>query len=140
MLVVALTCHTAPCRASGSLPAMDSNDICQKSRRTAGNQAALCQSQPEVLYAVARGTSLGVRECQHQFRNHQWNCTQQGKSFRRILQQGERIFQHPLLCIFVNQIHNWQFPKKKKKPVLSPTSVRLVSGMAATGYILGRII
>ncbi|XP_023695722.1 protein Wnt-6-like isoform X2 [Paramormyrops kingsleyae] len=90
---------------SGNLPAMDSNGICQKSRRTAGNQAALCQSQPEVLYAVARGTSLGVRECQHQFRHHQWNCTQQGKSFRRILQQDIRETAFVFAVVAAGSVH-----------------------------------
>ena len=68
---------------------MDPNSICRKTKRLAGKQAELCQTQPEIVNEVAKGAKLGVRECQYQFRFRRWNCTSQNKYFGKILQQGE---------------------------------------------------
>lgn len=76
-------------RAVGSPLVMDPNSICRKTKRLAGKQAELCQTQPEIVNEVAKGTKLGVRECQYQFRFRRWNCTSQNKYFGKILQQGE---------------------------------------------------
>ncbi|KAK1789120.1 hypothetical protein P4O66_015066 [Electrophorus voltai] len=67
---------------------MDPNSICWKSKRLAGRQAELCQTQPEIVSEVAKGAKLGVRECQFQFRFRRWNCTSHSKYFGRVLQQG----------------------------------------------------
>ncbi|KTF86702.1 hypothetical protein cypCar_00017637 [Cyprinus carpio] len=66
---------------------MDPNSICRKTKRLAGKQAELCQTQPEIVNEVAKGAKLGVRECQYQFRFRRWNCTSQNKYFGKILQQ-----------------------------------------------------
>uniref|UniRef100_A0A672QC48 Protein Wnt n=1 Tax=Sinocyclocheilus grahami TaxID=75366 RepID=A0A672QC48_SINGR len=73
----------------GSPLVMDPNSICRKTKRLAGKQAELCQTQPEIVNEVAKGAKLGVRECQYQFRFRRWNCTSQNKYFGKILQQGE---------------------------------------------------
>lgn len=70
---------------------MDPNSICRKTKRLAGKQAELCQTQPEIVNEVAKGAKLGVRECQYQFRFRRWNCTSQNKYFGKILQQGESL-------------------------------------------------
>ncbi|XP_009079574.1 PREDICTED: protein Wnt-6 [Acanthisitta chloris] len=61
---------------------MDPNSICRKTKRLAGKQAELCQLEPEIVQEVAKGTKLGVRECQYQFRFRRWNCTSHSKYFR----------------------------------------------------------
>lgn len=76
-------------RAVGSPLVMDPNSICRKTKRLAGKQAELCQTQPEIVSEVAKGARLGIRECQYQFRYRRWNCTSHNKYFGKILQQGE---------------------------------------------------
>ncbi|KFP84325.1 Protein Wnt-6, partial [Apaloderma vittatum] len=75
--------------AVGSPLVMDPNSICRKTKRLAGKQAELCQLEPEIVQEVAKGTKLGVRECQYQFRFRRWNCTSHSKYFGKILQQGK---------------------------------------------------
>ncbi|KAG7256960.1 hypothetical protein CRUP_008404 [Coryphaenoides rupestris] len=70
---------------------MDPNSICRKTKRLAGKQAELCQTQPEIVSEVAKGARLGVRECQYQFRYRRWNCTSHNKYFGKVLQQGGDI-------------------------------------------------
>ncbi|XP_056314973.1 protein Wnt-6 [Danio aesculapii] len=74
-------------RVNGNPLVMDPNSICRKTRMLAGRHADLCQSQPEIIQEVAKGARLGIRECQHQFHNHRWNCTSQGRNLAKILQQ-----------------------------------------------------
>ncbi|CAL8238425.1 unnamed protein product, partial [Merluccius merluccius] len=78
-------CRTAA--AVGSPLVMDPNSICRKTKRLAGKQAELCQTQPEIVSEVAKGARLGVRECQYQFRYRRWNCTSHNKYFGKVLQQ-----------------------------------------------------
>lgn len=80
---------TSLSRAVGSPLLMDPNSICRKTKRLAGKQAELCQTEPEIVQEVAKGARLGVRECQYQFRFRRWNCTSHSKYFGKILQQGE---------------------------------------------------
>ncbi|XP_070585123.1 protein Wnt-6 isoform X1 [Erythrolamprus reginae] len=77
-------------RAVGSPLVMDPNSICRKTKRLAGKQAELCQTEPEIVQEVAKGARLGVRECQYQFRFRRWNCTSHSKYFGKILQQDIR--------------------------------------------------
>ncbi|XP_078390788.1 protein Wnt-6-like isoform X1 [Cetorhinus maximus] len=78
------------CWAAGSPLLMDPNSICRKTKRLAGRQAELCQTEPEIVSEVAKGAWLGIRECQHQFRQSRWNCTIHQKYFGKILQQDIR--------------------------------------------------
>ncbi|XP_022249784.1 protein Wnt-2b-like [Limulus polyphemus] len=38
-------------------------------------QRRLCQKHPDVMASISRGVRVGVKECQHQFQNHRWNCS-----------------------------------------------------------------
>ncbi|KAK1166055.1 protein Wnt-6-like [Acipenser oxyrinchus oxyrinchus] len=67
---------------------MDPNSICRKTKRLAGKQAELCQTEPEIVSEVVKGAKLGVRECQFQFRFRRWNCTSHNKYFGKVLQQA----------------------------------------------------
>ncbi|KAL7890618.1 hypothetical protein AOLI_G00000940 [Acnodon oligacanthus] len=69
---------------------MDPNSICRRSKPPGGAHAELCQTKPEIIQEVSKGARLGMRECQHQFRQHRWNCTSHGKSLGKILQQDIR--------------------------------------------------
>lgn len=92
---------------------MDPNSICRKTKRLAGKQAELCQLEPEIVQEVAKGTKLGVRECQYQFRFRRWNCTSHSKYFGKILQQGKASASSA-------------FPFPRKTPAWSHTSLGLL--------------
>lgn len=81
--------HFSDCSVIGSPVVMDPNSICRRTKSAGGEYTELCQTQPEIIKEVAKGARLGIRECQHQFRHQRWNCTGQGKSLGKILQQGE---------------------------------------------------
>ncbi|XP_076333066.1 protein Wnt-2b-like [Tachypleus tridentatus] len=38
-------------------------------------QRRLCRKYPNVMASISRGVRLGIKECQHQFHNHRWNCS-----------------------------------------------------------------
>ncbi|XP_078287444.1 protein Wnt-6-like [Rhinoraja longicauda] len=83
--------------AVGSPLVMDPNSICRKTRRLAGKQAELCQTEPEIVSEVAKGVRNSIRECQYQFRFRRWNCTVH-KHFGKLLQQDirETAFVHAI--------------------------------------------
>uniref|UniRef100_A0AAY5ES83 Protein Wnt n=1 Tax=Electrophorus electricus TaxID=8005 RepID=A0AAY5ES83_ELEEL len=60
---------------AGSPLLFDPNSVCRRTTHPSRLYAKLCQTQPEIVQAVARGARLGTRECQHQFRHQRWNCT-----------------------------------------------------------------
>ncbi|XP_062852898.1 protein Wnt-6 [Trichomycterus rosablanca] len=74
----------------GNSLVMDPNSICRRSKLTGGAYAELCQNQPEIIQEVAKGARLGIRECQHQFRQQRWNCTNHSRSLGKIIQQDIR--------------------------------------------------
>ncbi|KAG9277650.1 protein Wnt-6-like [Astyanax mexicanus] len=84
------TLHLNSCSVMGSPLMMDANSICRRSKPPGGAHAELCQTKPEIIQEVAKGARLGMRECQHQFRQHRWNCSSHSKSLGKILQQDIR--------------------------------------------------
>uniref|UniRef100_A0A4W4GVS6 Protein Wnt n=1 Tax=Electrophorus electricus TaxID=8005 RepID=A0A4W4GVS6_ELEEL len=75
---------------AGSPLLFDPNSVCRRTTHPSRLYAKLCQTQPEIVQAVARGARLGTRECQHQFRHQRWNCTSHSKSVGKLLQQDIR--------------------------------------------------
>ena len=62
-------------RSLTPIVALGANLICNKLPGLTPRQRTICQSQPDALAAVGQGTLIGERECQHQFRNRRWNCS-----------------------------------------------------------------
>ncbi|CAH1975474.1 unnamed protein product [Acanthoscelides obtectus] len=60
-------------------------------------QLALCKRQPDAAAAAFEGLQQAVQECQHQFKNHRWNCSALATRGRNpyisaILQKGKYFF------------------------------------------------
>lgn len=39
------------------------------------HQRKLCDTEDKLLDVISRGASMGIDECQYQFRSRRWNCT-----------------------------------------------------------------
>ncbi|KAK7069787.1 Protein Wnt-6 [Halocaridina rubra] len=66
---------------------MDHSRICRKSGRKEDNYPliTICRKEPELVRLIQTGSKIALLECQHQFKNHRWNCTSNKKSLKRIL-------------------------------------------------------
>lgn len=61
-------------------------------------QRRLARENPGVLAAVAKGASMAVAECQHQFKYRRWNCSTRnflrGKNlFGKIVDRGKICYE-----------------------------------------------
>ena len=66
--------------------------ICDNIPGLIGRQRKLCRTHPDVMVSVVQGAKMGVKECQHQFRDNRWNCsTSQRDSsvFGKVMLKGE---------------------------------------------------
>uniref|UniRef100_A0A6M2DY21 Protein Wnt n=1 Tax=Xenopsylla cheopis TaxID=163159 RepID=A0A6M2DY21_XENCH len=75
---------------SGQNLALEPHRACKKARKLKGRLGEACRGGAALIAAVARGASLGGRECGHQFRDRRWNCTTDRRSLRRILMRDTR--------------------------------------------------
>ncbi len=94
-------------RVHGNPLVMDPNSICRRTRTLVGRHADMCQSQPEIIQEVAKGARLGMRECQHQFHNHRWNCSSQSRNLAKILQQGEEQYKNSSWFLLLQLKLSW---------------------------------
>lgn len=79
----------APFRYIGALGA---RVICDNIPGLANKQRQLCQRHPDIMQAIGEGTKEWIRECQHQFRHHRWNCSTLDRDhtvFGRVLLRSE---------------------------------------------------
>lgn len=49
----------------------------------------VCRNRPQVVPHVVHGLLVALRECQHQFRNRRWNCTEKSNSLEKIMRYGK---------------------------------------------------
>lgn len=55
--------------------ALGARVICDNIPGLVNKQRHLCQRHPDIMQAIGEGTKEWIRECQHQFRHHRWNCS-----------------------------------------------------------------
>jgi hypothetical protein len=55
--------------------ALGARVICDNIPGLVSRQRQLCQRYPDIMRSVGEGAREWIRECQHQFRHHRWNCT-----------------------------------------------------------------
>ncbi|XP_071527166.1 protein Wnt-7b-like isoform X2 [Panulirus ornatus] len=62
-------------RAVSSVVALGANLLCSRVPGLTPRQRRICTKAPDAIVAISEGARIGVRECQHQFRHHRWNCS-----------------------------------------------------------------
>ncbi|XP_018580255.1 protein Wnt-10a [Anoplophora glabripennis] len=77
--------------------------ICRTVPGLTKSQIELCYRQPDSTLAAIQGLNQAVKECQHQFQGHRWNCSSlstrgQNPYISAILQKGykETAFAHAI--------------------------------------------
>uniref|UniRef100_A0A3Q2XMD7 Protein Wnt n=1 Tax=Hippocampus comes TaxID=109280 RepID=A0A3Q2XMD7_HIPCM len=73
--------------------ALGARVICDNIPALVNKQRQLCQRHPDIMQAIGEGTKEWIRECQHQFRHHRWNCSTLERDptvFGRVLLRSSR--------------------------------------------------
>jgi len=85
-------CFHLLCRYMGTL---GSQVMCDNIPGLINKQRQLCRQHPKVMQAIGAGIKNWIGECQHQFRNHRWNCNTMAREhnlFGRLLHRSEYCF------------------------------------------------
>ncbi|KAI4794312.1 hypothetical protein KUCAC02_032144 [Chaenocephalus aceratus] len=71
---------------------LGSQVMCDNIPGLVNRQRQLCRQNPRVMQAIGAGMKDWISECQHQFRNHRWNCTATAREqlFGRLLLRSSR--------------------------------------------------
>ncbi|EHB10975.1 Protein Wnt-2b [Heterocephalus glaber] len=73
--------------------ALGARVICDNIPGLVSRQRQLCQRYPDIMRSVGEGAREWIRECQHQFRHHRWNCTTLDRDhtvFGRVMLRSSR--------------------------------------------------
>lgn len=76
--------------------ALGARVICDNIPGLVSRQRQLCQRYPDIMRSVGEGAREWIRECQHQFRHHRWNCTTLDRDhtvFGRAMLRSRLLFQ-----------------------------------------------
>lgn len=82
----------SPCRYIGALGA---RVICDNIPGLVNKQRQLCQRHPDLMRSIGEGAKEWIRECQHQFRHHRWNCSTLDRDhtvFGRVMLRSKRVW------------------------------------------------
>ncbi|MEQ2276706.1 hypothetical protein XENORESO_005519 [Xenotaenia resolanae] len=74
--------------------ALGARVICDNIPGLVNKQRQLCQRHPDIMQAIGAGTKEWIRECQHQFRHHRWNCSTLDRDhtvFGRVLLRSKSL-------------------------------------------------
>ncbi|XP_054878659.1 protein Wnt-2 isoform X2 [Poeciliopsis prolifica] len=92
-LSVATCWLTAKVDASWYMGTLGSQVMCDNIPGLVNKQRQLCHQHPNVMQVIGAGMKEWISECQHQFRNHRWNCNTTARDhnlFGRLLLRGSR--------------------------------------------------
>uniref|UniRef100_G1PGM2 Protein Wnt n=1 Tax=Myotis lucifugus TaxID=59463 RepID=G1PGM2_MYOLU len=66
--------------------------VCSQLPGLSPGQRKLCQLYQEHMAYIGEGAKMGIKECQHQFRQRRWNCSTVDDTsvFGRVMQIGSR--------------------------------------------------
>lgn len=81
--------------------ALGARVICDNIPGLVNKQRQLCQRHPDIMQAIGEGTKEWIRECQHQFRHHRWNCSTLDRDhtvFGRVLLRSKSM------CVSTNWV------------------------------------
>ncbi|XP_028261969.1 protein Wnt-2b-A-like isoform X2 [Parambassis ranga] len=73
--------------------ALGARVICDNIPGLVNKQRQLCQRHPDLMQSISEGAKEWIRECQHQFRHHRWNCSTLDRDhtvFGRVMLQSSR--------------------------------------------------
>lgn len=82
--------------------ALGARVICDNIPGLANKQRQLCQRHPDIMQAIGEGTKEWIRECQHQFRHHRWNCSTLDRDhtvFGRVLLRSKYVCVSARACV-----------------------------------------
>lgn len=82
-------CFHRLCRYMGTL---GPQVMCDNIPGLINKQRQLCRQHPKVMQAIGAGIKNWIGECQHQFRNHRWNCNTMAREhnlFGRLLHRSK---------------------------------------------------
>uniref|UniRef100_A0A3Q4GLI4 Protein Wnt n=1 Tax=Neolamprologus brichardi TaxID=32507 RepID=A0A3Q4GLI4_NEOBR len=65
--------HTGVCNFLTK--ALGARVICDNIPGLVNKQRQLCQRHPDLMQSISEGAKEWIKECQHQFRHHRWNCS-----------------------------------------------------------------
>lgn len=86
------------CRYIGALGA---RVICDNIPGLVNKQRQLCQRHPDLMQSISEGAKEWIKECQHQFRYHRWNCSTLDRDhtvFGRVMLRSESEISARTLC------------------------------------------
>lgn len=72
--------------------ALGARVICDNIPGLVNKQRQLCQGHPDLMQSIGEGAKEWIRECQHQFRHHRWNCSTLDRDhtvFGRVMLRSE---------------------------------------------------
>uniref|UniRef100_F6QW85 Protein Wnt n=1 Tax=Ornithorhynchus anatinus TaxID=9258 RepID=F6QW85_ORNAN len=96
LLLLLLLLLTGPPQVDSSwwyIGALGARVICDNIPGLVSKQRQLCQRHPDIMRSVGEGAREWIRECQHQFRHHRWNCTTLDRDhtvFGRVMLRSSR--------------------------------------------------